>query len=326
MIVVTGGAGFIGSAIVWRLNQKSAEEVMVVDRLADADDPKRRNLAPLKIAEFLHADDFLDRVRRGQFDRRIYALIHMGAISSTTETDADLLQRNNTDYTRALAEYAVRQNIRFIYASSAATYGDGSAGFSDDLESLERLKPLNLYGASKHNFDLWAKKSGLFDRIVGLKYFNVFGPNEYHKGGMRSVVLKAYEQIRGTGAVRLFKSHRPNYADGEQVRDFLYVKDAVEMTLFFLEHGASGLFNVGSGRTHTWKDLVTPVFEGLGLPVRIVFIDMPPEIRDKYQYHTLADMRRIRAAGCAQCLTPLADAVKDYVRNYLVPELCLDPG
>ncbi|MBI4179374.1 ADP-glyceromanno-heptose 6-epimerase [bacterium] len=325
MIVVTGGAGFIGSAIVWRLNQQTTEAVTVVDRLAGEDDPKRRNLAPLKVADYLDADDFLPRARKGQFKGGVSALIHMGAISSTTETDEALLKRNNTDYTRTLAESSVSAGIRFIYASSAATYGDGSSGFSDNPDAMESLQPLNLYGASKHRFDLWAKGAGLLDRIVGLKYFNVFGPNEYHKGDMRSVVLKSFEQIRETGRVRLFKSHRPDYEDGKQMRDFLYIKDAVEMTLFFLESHAAGIFNIGSGKAHTWLDLVTPVFTAQNLDPRVLFIDMPEEIRDKYQYHTEADISRLRAAGYARPLTPLADAVSDYVLNYLVPGVCLKP-
>jgi len=256
----------------------------------------------------------------------VRALIHMGAISSTTEMNADLLRRNNTEYTRTLAEYALRRGVRFIYASSAATYGDGHAGYSDDPAALERLQPLNLYGESKHRFDLLAKSRGWLDRIAGLKYFNVFGPNEYHKGDMRSVVLKSYEQIRGTGRVRLFKSHRPDYADGEQVRDFLYVKDAVDLTLFFLDRpSVHGIFNIGSGVTHTWKELVTPVFAAMGRPVTIEYIDMPAGIRDKYQYHTLADLSRLRAAGCARPLTPLDGAVQEYVREYLIPHVCLSP-
>lgn len=289
-------------------------------------DEKNRNLTGLRFSEYLDADDFLARVSRGQFDRGVDALIHMGAISSTTATDAGLLRRNNTEYTQTLAEFAIRSGVRFIYASSAATYGDGQLGYSDDPAGLEKLQPLNLYGESKHRVDLWARGKGILDRIVGLKYFNVFGPNEYHKGDMRSVPLKAYEHIRDTGRVRLFKSHRPDYADGEQVRDFLYVKDAADMTLFFLDRPQSnGIFNVGSGRTHTWKELVAPVFSAMKKPVQIEYIDMPAAIRDKYQYHTQADMRRLLGAGYSTPLTPLDDAVREYVRDYLIPCAHLAP-
>ena len=328
MIIVTGAAGFIGSAVVWGLNRRSDNRILVVDRMNQPmrDDEKNPNLADLKFSDYIDADDFLGRIRRVQFDRGVESLIHLGAISSTTEKNADLLRTNNTEYTRAMAEFAVRAGVRFIYASSAATYGDGSQGYSDDPANLERLKPLNLYGESKHRFDLWAKQHRLFDRIVGLKYFNVFGPNEYHKADMRSVVLKAFEQIRDTGKVRLFKSHRKEYADGEQVRDFLYVKDAVDMTLFFLDRpAANGLFNIGSGETHTWNELVTPVFAALDLPVSIEYIDMPPDIRDKYQYHTLADLTHLAAAGFSDPVTSLDAAVREYVRDYLIPRAHLKP-
>ncbi len=326
MIIVTGGAGFIGSALVWRLNQAGVRDVLIVDRLAsdESKDAKRRNIEPLSFANYMDADEFLAAVTAGRFDRGVRAILHLGAISSTTETDADLLRRNNTDYTRVLAEFAIHSGVRFIYASSAATYGDGSNAYADDIESLQQLRPLNLYGESKHRFDLWAKSRGILDRIVGLKYFNVFGPNEYHKGDMKSVVVKAYDQIRRTGTVRLFKSCNPLYADGEQVRDFLYVKDAVDMTLFFLDRPkVNGIFNIGSGLTHTWKQLVTPVFHALNVPVAFDFIDMPAEIRDKYQYHTLADMRRLRAAGYDAPVTPLNRAVSEYVRDFLIPDRVL---
>lgn len=310
------------------MNRRGADNILVVDRLKDpkSSDEKYPNLTPLKFSEVLDADEFLARMVKGQFESDVQAILHMGAISSTTESDADLLKRNNTDYTRTLAQVAIQKGVRFIYASSAATYGNGCHGYSDDPGGIDRLRPLNLYGESKHRFDLWARDSGALERIAGLKYFNVFGPNEYHKADMRSVVLKSYEQIRNSGQVRLFKSYRQDYADGEQVRDFLYVKDAVDMTLFFLDHpAANGLFNVGSGVTHTWKELVTPVFSALQTPVRIEFVDMPRELRDKYQYHTLADISRVGAAGYTRPLMPLAVAVQEYVRDYLIPHAHLKP-
>ncbi|MCZ7615246.1 MAG: ADP-glyceromanno-heptose 6-epimerase [Ignavibacteriaceae bacterium] len=244
MIVVTGGAGFIGSAIVWKLNQLGENRIRIVDELGK--DDKWKNLVSLKFDDFIHKDEFISMIIERDFSFEISAVIHMGANSSTTEIDADHLFSNNYLYTQELAKYCLEKNIRFIYASSAATYGDGSLGFADDENNLETLRPLNMYGYSKQLFDLWAKKTGALDKIVGLKYFNVYGPNEYHKGDMRSVVHKAFEQIRDTGKVKLFKSMNPAYKDGEQLRDFIYIKDAVDMTLYFLDKPkVNGLFNLG---------------------------------------------------------------------------------
>ncbi len=320
-VIVTGGAGFIGSAIVWRLNALGREEIVVVDRKDNA--AKEKNLAPLRFAEFVDADEFIERL--DDF-RDTDAIIHMGACSSTTETNREYMMSNNYQYTRDLAEFAVRHDIRFIYASSAATYGDGSAGMNDGIDELDKLRPLNLYGESKHLFDQYAAANGMFEKIVGLKYFNVFGPNEDHKGDMRSLVNKAFEQINETGKLKLFKSANPNYADGEFGRDFVYVKDVVEMTLHFLEPLATasgsdksgGLFNVGSGEMHTWNALAAAIFKSLGREPDIEYIDMPEILRDKYQYHTQADITRIRHAGYRGEITSLDAAVSDYVQNYLV--------
>jgi ADP-L-glycero-D-manno-heptose 6-epimerase len=314
-LIVTGGSGFIGSAIVWRLNELGREDIVVVDRKDDA--TKEKNLAPLKFADFVDADEFLARL--GEF-ADVSTIIHMGADSSTTATDRGWMMRNNYEYTRRLAEFALANEIRFIYASSAATYGDGSAGMADGVDELDNLRPLNLYGESKHLFDLHAAREGWFDRIVGLKYFNVFGPNEDHKGNMRSLVNKAFGQINETGKLRLFKSANPNYADGEFGRDFVYVKDAVEMTLFFLDNRTGGLFNVGSGEMHTWNALAAAIFAAMDREPNIEYIDMPEVLRDKYQYHTQADITRIRDAGYAGEITSLGTAVADYVQNYLVRE------
>lgn len=243
----------------------------------------------------------------------------MGACSATTERDATYLVQNNFEYTKQLALVAVNEGARFIYASSAATYGDGSKGFDDDEKSIDQLRPLNMYGYSKQLFDRWALRHGLLDRIVGLKYFNVFGPNEYHKAEMRSVVLKAFEQIKSSGKMQLFKSYKKEYKDGEQVRDFVYVKDAVEMTLFFLEdRNIGGLFNIGSGVANTWNGLASWIFGALGKPLSIDYVEMPETIREKYQYYTCADVSKIRQAGYSKEMTPLEVAVKDYVQNYLV--------
>lgn len=312
-IIVTGGSGFIGSAIVWRLNERGHDDIVVVDRKDDA--AKEKNLAPLKFAEFVDADEFLARL--DDF-KETDAIIHMGACSSTTETNREYMMSNNYQYTKELAEFAVANNIRFIYASSAATYGDGSAGMNDGIDELDKLRPLNLYGESKHLFDKHAVASGMFDKIVGLKYFNVFGPNEDHKGDMRSLVNKAFEQINETGKLKLFKSANPNYADGEFGRDFVYVKDAVEMTLHFIDKTIGGLFNVGTGEMHTWNALAAAIFKSLGREPDIEYIYMPENLRDKYQYHTRADITRIRQAGYKGEITSLDAAVNDYVQNYLV--------
>ena len=228
--------------------------------------------------------------------------------------------RNNFQYTKDLAVWAVDHNIRFIYASSAATYGHGSAGMNDGTDELHGLRPLNIYGYSKHLFDQYATRNGMFDSIVGLKYFNVFGPNENHKGDMRSVVNKAFGEINATGMLGLFKSSNPDYADGEFGRDFVYVKDAVDMTLHFLENKIGGLFNVGSGKMNTWNALAAAIFKALKVKPNIQYIDMPEHLRDRYQYHTQADLARIREAGFATDTTDLDAGVGDYVRNYLVPD------
>jgi ADP-L-glycero-D-manno-heptose 6-epimerase len=319
-ILVTGGAGFIGSALVWALNSRGIDDIVVCDILHS--DEKWRNLVPLRYADYVEAPVLRSRLAGsptalGKFS----AVFHLGACSSTTERDASYLVDNNTAFTRELAGWALAAGSRFVYASSAATYGDGSQGMDDKDPAIERLRPLNMYGYSKHLFDLYARRLGWLDRIVGLKYFNVFGPNEDHKADMRSVVAKANLQISESGRISLFKSYDPRYADGCQMRDFLYVKDAVEMTLHFAEKGGSagGLYNLGSGEANTWLTLADAIFAALGREPQIDFIDMPEALRAKYQYYTKADIAKLRASGYDRPVTPLADAVADYVRNYLVP-------
>ncbi len=314
-IVVTGAGGFIGRNVVAALNARGCEDVVLVDSMGH--DDKWRNLVGLQYEDILEPREFLSCIEAGKIGE-LDAIIHLGACSATTERDADFLLRNNYHYTRTLCEWSLKRNTRFIYASSAATYGDGSNGYSDDDAALPDLMPLNMYGYSKHMFDLWARKHNLLNRIAGLKYFNVYGPYEDHKGDMRSMVSKAYGQIKETGAVQLFKSYRPEYADGEQMRDFVYVKDAVAVTLYFLEHrDVSGLFNCGTGNAQSWKDLVNAVFRAMGIPPRIEFIEMPQILRGKYQYFTEAPMEKLRTAGYASRFTPLEDAVRDYVTTYL---------
>ncbi|MDW8344606.1 MAG: ADP-glyceromanno-heptose 6-epimerase [Verrucomicrobiae bacterium] len=314
-VLVTGGAGFIGSALVWELNNRGCENIVIADFLGRTE--KWRNLRTLRFADYVEADELLPRLRSGalgQFD----LVLHMGACSSTTETDLAYLIRNNYEYTKTLAEWALASGSRFVYASSAATYGDGRAGWSDREEQLTRFQPLNPYGYSKHLFDLYAWRKGWLKQIIGLKYFNVFGPNEEHKGEMRSMVSKGYAQIVATGKLRLFRSYHPAYRDGEQKRDFLYVKDAVAMTLHLAAHpDAHGLYNIGSGQAHTWLELANALFAAMNRPPQIEFVDMPETIRAQYQYCTQADISKLRDTGYARPVTPLAEAVADYVTNYL---------
>jgi ADP-L-glycero-D-manno-heptose 6-epimerase len=322
MIVITGAAGFIGSALVWRLNQLGRNNIIIVDELGK--DEKWKNLVGLDFEDFINKDLFLEKIDSG-LNFKVDAIIHMGANSSTTEKDADHLLINNFEYTKKLAVHSIDNNIRFIYASSAATYGDGILGFNDDDNICLKLRPLNMYGYSKNLFDNWALKKNILDKIAGIKYFNVFGPNEYHKGDMRSVVHKAFEQIRDSGKVKLFKSRNKNYKDGEQKRDFIYIKDAVDMTLFFMDHkNKNGLYNVGSGKARTWNDLVTALFIALGKSVNIEYIDLPDHLADKYQYFTQANMDKIKKAGYTQNISSLEDGITDYVKNYLVPNKYLE--
>ena len=319
MIVVTGGAGFIGSAVVWRLNQLGEDNIVIVDRLGQSE--KWKNLVGLKYADIYHKENFIDMVLDDTVPFQVEAIIHLGACSSTTQKDADYLLHNNYKYTQALAEYALEKGARFIYASSAATYGNGSKGYVDDESKLQELQPLNMYGYSKHMFDLWAQREGIASEIVGLKYFNVYGPNEYHKEDMRSVVHKAFGQIKETGKVKLFKSYKPEYKDGEQKRDFIYVKDAVDITLHFFENrNINGLFNAGTGTARSWVDLVTALFNAMELPVNIEFIDMPETLKGKYQYFTEADITKLRKARYDKKISSIEEGVKDYVQNYLMKE------
>ena len=317
MVVVTGGAGFIGSAIAQALNDRGRTDLIVVD---EVDHPeKEKNLISIKYHELRGKDVFLENVLNLDLPS-IEAIIHMGACSSTTETNEVFLTENNYDYTRHLAQYALKKDIRFIYASSAATYGNGEMGYRDDESKLHTLKPLNLYGESKQKFDLWAEGQGVLDRIVGLKYFNVFGPNEYHKEDMQSMVRKGFLQAWDTNKIRLFKSYRKEYADGGQERDFLYIKDAVKMTLFFLDQqDAGGIFNVGAGKARNWNDLATTVFKAIDQEPKIEYIEMPDSIRDQYQYHTSAEMKKIRDAGYTEPITSLEEGITDYIQNYLLP-------
>lgn len=319
MYIVTGGAGMIGSAVVWELNRRGVDDILIVDNLACTE--KWKNLVHLRYADYAHRDAFIRDVRQGHWPDGVEAVIHMGACSSTTERDADFLMENNFHYSRDLCRFALRAGARFINASSAATYGDGGLGFSDALELMPRLRPLNMYGYSKKLFDMWALREGTLQNLVSLKFFNVYGPNEYHKGTMRSVVCKAVPQIQESGTLRLFRSDRPDYEDGGQKRDFVYVKDCAALMVWFVEHtDVNGVFNVGTGQARSWNDLARAVFHAMDREPSIEYIDMPDTLKGKYQYFTQADMGWMRRVGCDFAFRSLEEGVDDYVRHYLTTD------
>jgi ADP-L-glycero-D-manno-heptose 6-epimerase len=316
MIVVTGGAGFIGSSFIWRLNQEGITEIVVVDNLGATE--KWKNLVGRSYADYIHKETFLGLVKNQAVPFEVEAVVHLGACSATTERDADYLMENNYRYSRLLAEWALSRQVRFVYASSAATYGDGTLGFSDADEKTRKLRPINMYGYSKHLFDLWLLAKKIQDRVAGVKFFNVYGPNEYHKGDMRSVVHKAYGQIREEGAVNLFKSYQAAYEDGGQKRDFIYVKDCVDVLLWLVRQPqVNGIFNLGTGTARTWNDLARSIFQALNLAPQIRYIDMPPALRSQYQYFTQAGMDKLRAAGYETSFHSLEEGITDYLKGYL---------
>lgn len=316
-IVVTGGAGFIGSCIVRALNDNGYNDVIIVDHIASTE--KWKNLRNKKYAEYVHKSAFLSKL----YDYKdINAVIHMGACSSTTEMDFDYLWKNNVEYSKTLWNYCAEKNIPFIYASSAATYGEGSLGFSDNIEG-KLLMPMNAYGYSKHAFDLWARQQDVRPKqYAGLKFFNVYGPNEYCKGSMASMVYHGYRQIRETGKIRLFKSYKEGYKDGFQLRDFIYVKDICDVVMWLLSNPeVNGIFNAGTGEARSFQELAEAVFEALELKPNIEYIEMPPEIKDRYQYYTRAEMHSLQAAGFSHIFYSVRggnkEGVRDYVQNYL---------
>lgn len=315
MIAVTGAAGFIGSAIIKELNGRGAADCHAVDSLGA--DEKWKNLNGLKFSEYEEKESFLKRIVYDDpiLKQSVDGIIHMGACSSTTEKDASFLIENNYKYTQVLAKWCLKNGKRFVYASSAATYGDGSMGFDDDEAKIDSLRPLNMYGYSKQLMDLWAVRTGIIKNIAGLKFFNVYGPGEAHKGDMRSVVHKAYGQIKKEGTLKLFKSHREGYADGGQLRDFVYVKDAVNMTLFVYEKNINGLFNAGTGKARSFADLGRACFKAMGKEPKIDYIDMPENIREKYQYFTEAKMDKIKNAGYVMKIHSLEEGVEDYIKQ-----------
>ncbi|MEM8727729.1 MAG: ADP-glyceromanno-heptose 6-epimerase [Chlamydiota bacterium] len=320
LIIITGAAGFIGSGVVRYLNQRGYNNLLLVDDYRQS--IKWKNLRNKRFIDLISRDEIFDFLKGRE--REVGAFIHLGACSSTVETDGDYFIKTNYRFSVKLAEYALENDHRFIYASSAATYGDGSLGFVDDESKLDTLSPLNIYGFSKQMFDKWLRERGVLDRVVGLKYFNIFGPNEYHKGRMGSMVMQMVDQIQKTGKIFLFNSSEPEkYGDGDQRRDFYYVKDAVKMTVFFLDHDVCGLFNVGSGQANTWNAMAKNVFKALGRSENIHYVPMPEDLVGKYQNHTCADMNKFQRVIGEKNLSFDNDytfdgAIEDYVKNYLV--------
>ncbi|MDD2389381.1 MAG: ADP-glyceromanno-heptose 6-epimerase [Desulfobacterales bacterium] len=315
MYIVTGGAGFIGSAFIWKLNQSGINDILVVDNLAQSE--KWKNLVNRQYKDYIHKTVFIEQLLRENFTG-IEAIVHLGACSSTTERDADFLMENNFHFSRTLARYAIERKIRFINASSAATYGAGEKGFSDDEALIPALRPLNMYGYSKQLFDLWLLRENLSNKVASLKFFNVYGPNEYHKADMCSVIYKSFFQVKDTGRISLFKSYRPEYPDGGQLRDFVYVKDCVEVIMWLVQHPEiNGIFNVGTGKSRTWKDLALAVFDAMGVAQQIDYIEMPQHLKDRYQYFTQANMEKLSAAGCPVQFTSLEEGTHDYITRYL---------
>lgn len=314
-VIVTGGAGFIGSCIVRTLNDMGIEDITIVDHICETD--KWMNMRNKKYTEYINRDEFLEKLP--EYAGKVTHIIHMGACSATIERDFDFLYKNNYEYTKTLWKFCTENQISFIYASSAATYGDGKEGF-DDKEDIKRLRPLNGYGYSKQLFDLWAEKQTIAPKQhVGFKFFNVYGPNEYFKGSMASVIFHSFNKINETGEMGLFKSYKEGYEDGGQLRDFVYVKDICKVVKFMIEHEeVSGLFNLGTGQARSFYDLAASTFKAMGLEPNIKYIEMPESLRAKYQYYTQANMEKLRSVGYADDFYSLEDGAKDYVQNYLM--------
>ncbi len=323
MFILTGGAGFIGSAVLQALNARGIDNVLVVDNLGTTSTPgtpeKWRNLQGKRFNDYMHKDRFFSLMENNRLTEDVSCVIHLGACSSTIEQNAEYMMHNNYAFSKTVASWALRRELRFIYASSAATYGDGSHSFSDADSVTPTLRPLNIYGYSKQLFDEWALSSGATKKIVGLKFFNVYGPNEYHKGGQTSVIYKAFHQIRREGKVQLFRSHRPDYRDGEQLRDFVYVKDCSATICSLIDNKkVNGIFNLGTGKARSWNELVNAVFASLNMQPAIEYIDLPEIIRDKYQYFTEAVMTKLNTALPHRSTHQLDEGVRDYVQNYLL--------
>ena len=320
MVILTGGAGFIGSVLLKRLNDEGVTDILIVDSLDETD--KWKNLIGKQFEDYCQKDDFLEYLEEGLEKDDVDAIIHLGACTSTTERDADYLMSNNYLFSKTLAIWSMEKDIPFIYASSAATYGDGKLGFSDANESTPLYRPLNAYGYSKHLFDLWLLQNKFDTLCTGFKFFNVFGPNEYHKGEMASLIYKAYHQVVNTGKLKLFHSANEQYKDGEFSRDFIYVKDCVDVLMWsFNNPDVRGIYNLGTSAARTWKDVANGLFRAMDKKPNIEYIDMPEEIRSSYQYFTEAEMTKLRKAGYTTPFTKIEDAISDYVHSYLSKEV-----
>lgn len=315
MIVVTGAAGFIGSCLVSKLNQEGFEDIIVVDDFSNSE--KNKNLEGKKITSRVDRNEFFNWLDENQ--KMVQFIFHIGARTDTTEFDTSIFDKLNIGYTKQMWKACVKYGLPLVYASSAATYGLGEYGYEDSHDIIKKLKPLNPYGNSKNDFDKWAlaqEEQPYF--WVGLKFFNVYGPNEFHKGRMASVIFHAFNQIKATGGMKLFRSHNPDYKDGEQIRDFVYVKDVVEILMFFMNHRKdSGIYNLGTGKARTFLDLTKNTFKAMGVQENISFVDTPEDIRDKYQYFTEAKMEKLRRIGYSKEFHSLEEGIEDYVKNYL---------
>lgn len=320
MILLTGGAGFIGSCLLKKLNDEGLKDIIVVDNLGTS--LKWKNLLGKSYLDYINKDKFFHMLTTAQLPHsynNVETIIHLGACSSTIETNAEYMMHYNFSFSKALAEWALPRKIRMIYASSAATYGNGNLGFSDADELCSKLKPLNIYGYSKQAFDHWAISTQTIRQMVGIKFFNVFGPNENHKNEMCSLIYKAFDQINKQGTIKLFKSHHPQFKDGEQMRDFIYVKDCCEVIWWFYKHPKiSGIYNLGTGKAETWNTLANAIFKAMGKEPNIEYIDLPENLRANYQYFTQADMSKVKHAGNNHKFLTIEESVGDYVRNYLL--------
>ncbi len=318
MIVITGGAGFIGSVLLWQLNERGQKDILIVDQKAKGS-PKWKNVRKHHFSDYVESDDFIAQLEKNAFKGKIDAIFHMGACSDTTEMNKAYLRDNNSLYSERVARWCLENHVYLCYASSAATYGDGSLGFSDRDDLTSHLLPLNPYGHSKLEFDKWVLKNGFEKQLVGIRFFNVYGPNEYHKGVMRSMVEKGFEQVMKTGKIKLFKSYRKDYPDGGQKRDFIYVKDTVAAMLWLYDNPKhKGIFNLGTGKAQSWNELAAAIFKALGKPEIIEYIEMPENIKNQYQYFTQADLTKLRNTGCPTTFRNIEGGAGDYVGNYLL--------
>ncbi len=317
MIIVTGAAGFIGSNLVKKLNDEGYHDIIIVDNFSR--DDKNKNLNGKAFNQKIDREDFLHWMPRD--NQKIDFIFHLGARTDTAEFDKEILNHLNLNYSKKIWSFCAENNIPLIYASSGATYGGGEYGYKDDHDLPFKLQPLNAYGESKNDFDKWVlEQNSAPDYWAGVKFFNVYGPNEYHKGRMASVIFHAYNQIKETGKMKLFRSHRNDYKDGEQLRDFIYVKDVTDVLYFFMEKKPkNGLFNIGQGKARTFNDLVNNTFNAIGISGKIEYIDTPEDIRDKYQYFTEADIKKLRSTGYSKSFHTLEEGINDYVKNYLIP-------